>query len=237
MVPAEQLSSCCVNRRSKSKFDRGDFHINLGRAEMRYIALVTLAAALMLPAPAARAITMTFGGILSGANEVPPNGSPGAGSVAVVLDPTAETIQIIASFFGLTTPDMAAHIHCCQTMPGTNVGVATTVPAFAGFPLQVTQGTYLSPVFSLEDPSFFNPAFVTMQGGMEQAETALIAGIENGLTYFNIHTTQFSGGELRTQLLPLGVPVPGPIVGAGLPGLVAACGGLLALARRRRRTA
>src|SRR2546430_14604350 len=105
-----------------------------GEEQMRYIALVTLAAALMLPAPAARAITMTFGGILSGANEVPPTTSTGAGSVAVVLDPTAETIRIVASFFGLTSPDTAAHIHCCQTMPGTNVGVATTIPTFGGGP-------------------------------------------------------------------------------------------------------
>jgi hypothetical protein len=196
--------------------------------------LLALTAALMLPAPAAHAISMTFGGILSGANEVPSVNSPGAGTVAVVLDPTAQTIQIIASFFGLTTPDVAAHIHCCAPL-GTNAGVATTLPAFLGFPRGVMQGTYLSPLFSLLDPTFYNPAFVT--GTIPQAEAALVAGIEGGQSYFNIHTTQNPGGEIRTQLEPLGVP--GPIAGAGLPGLITACGGLLLLGwwRRRRQCA
>ena len=185
------------------------------------VTTVAIATALMFTVPAAYAVPIPFGTILSGANEVPPVASPGAGTAVVVLDPTAQTLQVIASFFGLTTPDTAAHIHCCAPL-GTNAGVATTVPAFQGFPLGVTQGVYLSPVFDLTQPLIYNPAFVTMQGGLSQAEAALIAGIENDQTYFNIHTMANPGGEIRGQLEPLGA-VPEPttllLLGTTLTGL------------------
>jgi len=44
-------------------------------------------------------------------------------------------------------------------------------------------------------------------------------------------------GPFNAAFVLNGVSVPSPVVGAGLPGLIAACVGMLALARRRRRAA
>lgn len=46
---------------------------------------------------------------------------------------------------------------------------------------------------------------------------------------------EFTGATGSTSAIIDTFSVPGPIVGAGLPGLVAACAGLIGLARRRRR--
>ena len=182
--------------------------------------LLALAAALMLPAPAANAIPMTFTANLSGANELPtPVPSPGTGLATIVLDPTAQTLQVNVTFSGLTTNTVAAHIHCCAPL-GTNVGVATTVPAFPGFPLGVTSGTYSSAVFDLTQATIYNPAFITMLGGIPQAEAALIGGIQNGMTYLNIHTVSFPGGEIRAQLIAPPEPASIVLLGSGLVGLL-----------------
>jgi hypothetical protein len=139
---------------------------------------------------------------LSSLNENPPHPeSTATGTAVVTWDTTTNLMTVDVVFSGLTTPDTAAHIHCCVAPNGT-AGVATTVPTFTGFPTGVTSGTY-SHTFDMLNLASYNPAFVAAHGGTAATAAAdLLAGLQAGQAYLNIHTTMFPGGEIRGFLEP-----------------------------------
>ncbi|MEO7297961.1 MAG: CHRD domain-containing protein [Verrucomicrobiota bacterium] len=141
-----------------------------------------------------------------GPDEFPPNASPGTGTGTVIYDNTAHTLQLQASFSGLTGTTTASHIHAPTTAPRfQNAGVATTTPSFSGFPLGVTSGSF-SNTLDLTLTSSYNPSFVTANGGTTAAaEAALAESMLAGKAYWNIHSSTFPGGEIRgflTLVLP-----------------------------------
>jgi len=176
----------------------------------------------------AKADQLAFTTTLTGAQEVPPTGSPGIGSALVTVDTLTNLMTVNVSFTGLLSPTVASHIHCCAPL-GVNAMVATAVPTFPGFPLGVTTGTYLQ-TFDLTAAATYNPAFITAHGGtVAGAQAAFIAGLVGGQTYLNIHTSQFPGGEIRGQLQAVPEPATLLLFGTSIAG--AAEG----LRRRRKR--
>jgi CHRD domain/PEP-CTERM motif len=183
---------------------------------------------LCLTAPASFAIPINFMAQLTGANENPANASPATGTALIVLDTADNTLSFNVVFSGLVAPTTAAHIHCCTNAPN-NIGVAVDSGAFLiNFPIGVTSGSYTQ-VLDTSLASTYRAAFITNFGGgtVPGAESALETGLLLGRAYFNIHTTQFGGGEIRGFFQQ--VPEPGSVALLGL-GLAVA-----GWARRRKR--
>jgi hypothetical protein len=196
------------------------------RTLARWTRALGVAGAIAVSSAVAGAQTWTT--TFSGASEVPANASPGTGSATFTL--TGNVLTINGSFVGLLANTTASHIHCCTAASFTGAaGVATQTPSFVGFPLGVTGGSF-SLTLDLSLASSYNAAFITANGGTTtSAMAALIAGMNSGKAYMNIHTSQFPAGEIRGFILS---PVPEPssvfLTTAGLLGVA-----LLVIRRRR----
>ena len=185
----------------------------------RTLAPVCAAISMLMAAPTSAA-TIVFTAPLT--PEVA--GATGSGFVTVTVDDVANTLAISANWSGLTGTTTIAHIHCCVSPPGT-VGVAVTPGTLPGFPMGLTSGSYTTPSpLDLTDPATYTASFVTNFGGgtTAGAEAALLDGLNSGTAYFNIHTTEFPGGEIRGFLAPIPEPQTWAlmITGFGLLGAV-----------------
>ncbi len=186
---------------------------------MKFSNVLASTAVLALSAAAlpAAAVQQIYTATLSGANESPPNASAGAGAAIVTVDLGLSTMRVQTTFAGLTGNVTNSHIHCCTTTPGVgNVGVATTTPTFTGFPSGNVFGSY-DHTFDMTLASSYNAAFITANGGtVGTSFSALLAGMDAGKAYFNIHSSFASGGEIRGFLAPVPEPASYALMLAGL---------------------
>jgi hypothetical protein len=108
---------------------------------------------------------------LAGAQEVPPNPSPGRGVAEVQINTSTNVLTWKVTYSGLTGPATAAHIHG-PAAPGQNVGVVVPFTNVTAQPIQ----------------------------GQATITPAQYGDLAAGLWYVNVHSARYPDGEIRGQL-------------------------------------
>ena len=191
----------------------------------RALAVLCGVGGLAFAASVSNAAIFVYTTTMNGANEAPPNASPGTGTATLTFDTTLNTMRLQASFSGLVGTTTASHIHAATALPGVGTaGVATQTQSFVGFPLGVSSGS-MDQTYDMTLASTWNAAYITANGGTPaSAAAAFMSAVDTGRAYLNIHTSFVGSGEIRGFWAP--VPTPGVLGLAGVAGLV--------VARRRR---
>lgn len=134
---------------------------------------------------------------LAGADEFPANVSVAIGNAVITIDFDLLTMRVATTFSGLEGTALAAHNHGPTAEPGEGIAdVMTQAPSFVDFPAGVSSGSY-DHLFDLTDSASYNPAFITANGGVDEAMNALFLALHDGKAYLNIHTSAYAAGEIR----------------------------------------
>ena len=136
----------------------------------RFAVISALGVSIALVAVPAFAEIVKYKADLSGPGENPPTTSKGVGTIEASYDTATKQLTWSGSYSGLTGPEIAAHFHGPAAV-GANAGVMVPVDAKA---------------------SPFNGSATLTD---DQAKA-----FASGLVYFNIHTAQNKGGEIRGQM-------------------------------------
>jgi hypothetical protein len=200
----EKLFDKSISTKLQSGLAGQGLHNSGGVVHMKRRSWLFALAGLFLCASQSFAQTLQYEFDLSGANEAPPVVSGGTGTALVTIDLGTSMMRVEASFSGLNSLTSAAHIHCCDFDANGNAGVATQTPSFPGFPLDVTMGA-MDQTFDMTLASSYRAGFLTANGSSTAtAFNSLLAGLDSGQAYFNIHTDNHPSGEIRgfADLIP-----------------------------------
>jgi hypothetical protein len=116
---------------------------------------------------------------LTAAQETPVSTSPATGSAIMLYDVGANRFDLIVSIQGMTNTATNSHIH--EAAPGVAGPVVT---GLGGEAVYTRSGNTLRATF--RDVTHAGDRLKLLQGG----------------AYYNIHSAQFPGGEIRGQLIP-----------------------------------
>ncbi|MSU50500.1 MAG: CHRD domain-containing protein [Opitutus sp.] len=137
-----------------------------------------VAGALCALAVTARAQIVQLRATINSAQENPDTRSPATGNAIMFYNVATNTFDLMVSINGLTNLASASHLH--EAPAGTNGGVVTTLGAEAVY---TRTSTALTATF--RDIKHGGSPLTLLRGG----------------AYYNIHSTQFGGGEVRGQLI------------------------------------
>jgi hypothetical protein len=157
---------------------------------IRFWTIAALAASLLV-APAAHSQT-EFTATLSGANEVPPINTAGAGNFEMTKQQGMITFSL--DFSDLSSTLTVAHLHFAPTKVAG--GVMIFLCGGGGQPdcPAATEGTITGTITAA------NVTGPTTQGIDEGDLDSALDAVRTGLSYVNMHTTNFAGGEIRGQV-------------------------------------